>query len=133
MPDWLIQIHSVFRWVVLLLALGALVLSLLAMTGSRPWDALSDRLAMFFTISMDIQLLIGIVLWVLEGRWEGRDSGLSWLHPLLMIGAVGLAHVGRVRSDRVDGSANKGRQALLFFGLSLLLVFVAIPFNSWPL
>lgn len=132
MPDWLIEVHSIFRWVVLPLALAALAFAVMAATGSRPWDALSDRLAMFFTIAMDVQLLIGLILWVLEGRWASADLGVTWLHPLAMIGAVGLAHVGRARSDRVEGSRNKGMQAAIFFGLSLLLVLVGIPLYSWP-
>lgn len=132
MPDWLVQFHSVFRWVVLLLALAAIVLAVLSATGSRPWDALSDRLSLFFTIALDVQVLVGLVLWVLESRWQGSDAALSWLHPILMLGAVALAHVGRARSDRVGGSVNKGRQAAVFFGLSLMVVLAGIPLNSWP-
>lgn len=132
MIDLLREVHSVLRWVVLLLALGAIVLAVLSAAASRPWDALSDRSAMFFTIAMDVQVLIGVILWALEARWSGQDPSLSWLHPLLMVGAVGLAHVGRARSDRAASDTSRGRQAALFFGLSLLLVLVAIPFNSWP-
>ena len=132
MIDLLRELHSVLRWVVLLIALGAIILAVMAATGSRPWDALSDRAGMFFTIAMDVQVLIGVILWALEARWSGQDPALSWLHPLLMVGAVGLAHVGRARSDRAASAAVRGRQAALFFGLSVLLVLVAIPLNSWP-
>lgn len=131
MPDWLINIHSVFRWVVLLAALGAISLAVMSARGGRPWDALSDRLSLIFTITMDIQLLIGIVLWVMEQRWTG-DAVLSFLHPLAMLVAVGLAHVGRVRSDRASGASARGTQAALFFALSLIVVVAAIPLYSWP-
>lgn len=131
MPDWLVTIHSVFRWVVLAAGLGAIALAAMSAWGGRPWDALSDRLSLLFTISMDVQLLIGIVLWVLERRWTG-DPILSFLHPLAMVAAVGLAHVGRRRADRATTAPNKGTQAVLFFVLSLVVVLAAIPLYSWP-
>lgn len=131
MPEWLVNIHSVFRWVVLLAAVGAIGLAIMSARGGRPWDALSDRLSLLFTITMDIQLLIGIVLWVLEQRWAG-DAVLSFLHPPAMLAAVGLAHVGRVRTDKASGALAKGTQAALFFSLSLVVVLAAIPLYSWP-
>jgi hypothetical protein len=133
MQAFLIDFHSIFRWVVLLTAIGAVVLSALAASGSRPWDAVSDHFSLFFTVAMDVQLLIGLVLWVAEQRWSISDTFLTWLHPLLMIAAVGLAHVGRVRADRVEGDKQRGTVAALFFGASLIVLVLAIPLSAWPL
>jgi hypothetical protein len=82
---------------------------------------------------MDIQLLIGIVVWIGQQRWDGKEPFLSFIHPLLMIVAVALAHVGRARSDRADGSRVKGQQASIFFILSFIVIVVAIPIANWPL
>lgn len=132
MAEFVTQVHSYFRWIVLIAAIGALVLAMMSATGSRPWDALSDRFSLFFTIAMDIQLLIGLVVWVSEQRWNGSDPVLSFLHPILMIAAIGLAHVGRVRADREKTDRARGTTAALFFGASLVVVLLAIPFASWP-
>ncbi len=101
--------------------------------GARRWGMLGDRSSLFFTIAMDVQFLIGLLVWVLGQRWQG-DVGLGWLHPLAMLAAVALAHVGRARADRDRNatSREKGRQAAIFFTASLLVVLVAIPINSWP-
>jgi predicted membrane-bound mannosyltransferase len=131
--DWLIEVHSVFRWVVLIVAVGAIILAVLSARGRREWDGTSDRMAFFFTLAMDLELLIGLALWFVESRWSSSDTVLSWLHPLAMVAAVGLAHVGRVRSDRATASADRGRQAAIFFAASLMVVLVAIPLYSWPL
>jgi hypothetical protein len=133
MQDFLVEAHTIFRWVVLIAAVAALVLAVMSATGSRPWDAVSDRASLFFTIAMDIQLLIGLLVWVVEQRWGGGDNYLSFLHPLLMIAAVGLAHVGRVRADRAQGDRSRGTTAALFFSASLVVIVLAIPFGAWPL
>ncbi len=127
--DILVQVHSLFRWVVLLLGVLALALSAMAAAGARPWDRLTERLAFFFPLAMDLQALVGILLWLLGQRWN--DAYLGWFHPLAMIGAVGLAHIGRSRSERADGARARGRQAALFFAISLVVVLIAIPFYAW--
>lgn len=133
MRELLVNVHDVFRWVVLAAAVFALALSVMAATGNRPWDALSDRASLIFTITMDIQLLIGLVLWVVEQRWTVADANITWLHPLAMIVAVALAHVGRARSDRAETSRLKGLTATQFFLASLVVVLIAIPLYAWPL
>jgi hypothetical protein len=130
--DLLVDVHSIFRWVVLLTALAAIAFAVLAATGSRPWDRVAERLSFLFPLTMDIQAAIGLVVWVLGSRWTG-DTFLGWIHPGLMLAAVGLAHVGSVRAERAEGSKAKGKQAAIFFDLSLLLVLLAIPTASWPL
>ena len=80
---------------------------------------------------MDIQFLIGVVVWVSESRWTG-DVVLGWLHPLAMLGAVALAHMGRARAERLTLSRDKGRQAALFFVVSFVVILIAIPIGSWP-
>jgi vacuolar-type H+-ATPase subunit I/STV1 len=129
--EWVVTVHSYWRWVVLLVGLVAIVLAVMSMTGRRPWDGLSDRLSLFFTITMDIQLLIGIVVWISEQKWSG-DVMLGFVHPLAMIAAVALAHIGRVRADRERDDRLKGRQAALFFIASFVVILVAIPLGSWP-
>jgi hypothetical protein len=130
--EWLVTIHSYWRYLVLIAAIVAVVLSLLAYLGSRPWDRLTDRASLIFTIAMDVQLLIGILVWLLAD-YSPDNSYLRWIHPLMMIVAVAIAHVGRARADRAEDSRAKGLQATIFFVLSLVVVLVAIPVYSWHL
>jgi len=103
----------------------------LALNGSRPWDALTDRAGMAYTITLDIQAVIGVLVWLFA--YERNDTFLTFLHPLFMIVAVALAHIGRVRADRATESKGKGRQATLFFGLSLVIILLNIPLAAWPI
>ena len=129
--DWLVDIHSIWRYAILVAGLGALIFSFMAATGARPWDALTERLSAIFPIVMDVQLLIGLGVWFLTS-WPRADTYLAWIHPGLMIVAIGLAHAGRALSERAGDSSAKGRRAAIFFGASLLIVVIAIPFASWP-
>ena len=134
--EFLVTIHSIWRYAVLVAAVGALALAVLAYAGSRQWDALADRFSLYFTIAMDIQVLIGILVWILvwlTGDEARSDPFLVWIHPGAMLVATGLAHAGRVLSERAEGSRAKGGRAAAFFAASLLLVLVAIPLSSWPL
>jgi hypothetical protein len=128
--DWFEVIHSLWRYAVLAGALFALGIAVAAWAGARHWDPLAERAASIFPIVMDVQLLIGIAVWVF-GDWPRGDALLSWIHPLVMTVAVGLAHAGKVLAERASGSREKGTRASLAFGASLLLVVAAIPLNSW--
>lgn len=130
--EWLDTIHSVWRYVVLIAALGAVALSLLAYMGSRDWDTITERFSFFFPLTMDIQVLIGVGVWLFVS-YDTGDPFLRWFHPVAMLAAVGLAHVGRARSERANDSKSKGGTAALFFGASLLVVLLMIPLAAWPL
>ncbi|MDQ5822712.1 MAG: hypothetical protein M3441_00680 [Chloroflexota bacterium] len=134
MTDLLVNIHSLLRWAVLLTAVLAIVVAFMSATGARRWGVLGDRSSLYFTIAMDVQFLVGVLVWVLGRRWEG-DAALGWFHPLAMLVAVALAHIGRARADRDRNatSTEKGRQAALFFTASLVVVLIAIPLASWPI
>jgi uncharacterized membrane protein YiaA len=134
MTDLLVNVHSILRWVVLLTALLAIAVAVTSASGARRWGVLGDRSSLYFTIAMDVQFLLGVLVWVLGRRWEG-EAALGWFHPLAMLVAVALAHVGRARADRDRNatSTEKGRQAAMFFTASLVVVLIAIPLASWPI
>jgi hypothetical protein len=120
-------IHSLFRWVVLLAGFYAVA----AAFGRR--DARPGR---WFAISLDIQLLIGLILYWLSPITSGAVSDMAaamqnrvvrfWTveHATSMILALVLAHVGVARARK-----GKGGAAVLFL-LALLAILAGIP---WPL
>src|SRR5689334_25426901 len=57
----MLHVHSVGRWIVLLLLLFAILNSLIA--GNRPYIRTDNRLGLLLTISADLMLLIGAWLW----------------------------------------------------------------------
>lgn len=132
MKDVLVEIHTIWRWVVILVSIGALYFSLMSAANRRPWDSLADRFSLFMTIAFDVQVLVGLALWVVEQRW-GDDIYLGYIHPVLMLIAAALAHLGRIRSEREKASVEKGRVAALFFAAAIVVVILAVPLAAWPL
>ena len=134
--------HSWLRWVVVLTALAAFIRGVQGWSGHRRWSAADDRATLLFTIALDLQVLLGLLLYVVLSPQVAaaitnvgvsmRDAVLRfWLveHLFGMIVALVLAHVGRVKIRRTGHDGNKYRDTALFVGLALFIILVTIP---WP-
>jgi putative Ca2+/H+ antiporter (TMEM165/GDT1 family) len=137
-----LTLHSYVRWIVVILASVAVVRALGGWLGRKEWTALDRRLGVFFSSSMDLQLLLGLILYIFlspstHTAFQDFGAALSnevlryWSleHIGLMLVAVVLVHVGQTLSKRAGEARVKHRQAAIFFGLAILIVLFAIP---WP-
>ena len=133
-------LHNLLRWAVVILGLWTLINALTGYFGKRSYSANDNRSNLFFMISCDIQLLIGLVLYVNNG-WFNRlkDMGnnmkdpylrfFTMEHLTLMLVAWVLVHIGRATVKKADTDAAKHKKMLIFFGLAIILIIAAIP---WP-
>jgi hypothetical protein len=144
--DWystVLAIHSWVRWAVLLTALAAVGRA--AMAGGRPWTRTDDRAGRLFSITLDIQFLLGILLYFALSpftRQAMQDFGLAmrttglrfWAveHVLGMVIALALAHIGRGRIRKAADDRKRHRAALVFYTLALLAILVSIPWPGMP-
>jgi L-asparagine transporter-like permease len=135
------HVHSAGRWVVLLLLVFAILNSLIA--GNRPYIRTDNRLGLLLTISADLMLVIGIVLWFL-GSWgykqvQAFSMGEIMKNPTMrffvvehlagMLIAIILIHVGKAQGRKAISDKSKHRRTLIFYLLALLIILVSIP---WP-
>lgn len=138
----MLMAHSWLRWVVLAAAVVAVARALGGWQGNRGWTRTDDRAGLFFTIALDVQLLIGLLLYLVlsplmeniranAGEAMGDPAMRYWLveHPVGMLAALVLAHVGRVRIRKAADARRKHRLALIFFGLALVAAAASLP---WP-
>lgn len=136
----LLTLHSLLRWVVLGAAVFALVRAASGLSG-RPWDATDRRAGLVFTIAADTQVLFGLLLqFVFSDYTKGLLSNMGaamkvradrfWAveHMTGMLVGLALLHVGTARAKRAEGAA-KHKQALIFYGLALLVILASVP---WP-
>jgi hypothetical protein len=124
----MVLLHSLMRWLVLLAAIAAIV-GYARARGRSGFDAPTERLGSLYAAAIGIQLLFGIVLWLLQGRWNGGNIFLSFIHPIMMLLATGVASAGVARARRTQ-SATVGLVAVI---ASLVIVVVAIPSDAWRL
>lgn len=140
MYDMVLTLHSLLRWVVVLFGLWAVITSAAA-ASRRSWTPGEARPGLLFTVGLDVQLVLGLVLYLGMSpitRAALQDFGAAmrtggqrfWAveHPILMLAAVALAHVGR-SATRYAGSDRAGARARLWFSLALVAVLLATP---WP-
>lgn len=129
----LVTLHDVWRWVVLLALVVAIVTSLLKWRRGAEWWAADRRWPLLATVALDIQVLLGIVIWVGQARWAGNHPFFTTvLHPIIMLAALAVAHITMSRSRSLRGPARHRAVALGLLAV-LVLVILGIPTYAWPL
>lgn len=126
----LVGIHSLWRWVVLVVLLVAFVRALIGWLRGGDWSSNDRILALLATTSLDIQLVIGVLVYGAGQHWNG-SAFIAYIHPLIMIIAIVIAHVASVRARRVTTPIAKHRAMAIGLFVTLFLISAAIPAYSW--
>jgi hypothetical protein len=145
MYEFLLISHNFLRWLVLILALLAVITAFIGWFGKREWSETDRKIGTFYTIGMDIQLLLGLLLYFFYSPYgldAIRNLGFSGLmssdvprdfsffgmeHIFIMVVAVVFAHLGSILARKAADSNGKFKRAAIFFSLSLLTLVVGIP------
>jgi hypothetical protein len=137
----ILYVHSLIRWAVLAAGFYAAARAWRGRLRKEPWLTGDTRAGRIFITLLDVQLLVGLVLYfvyspVVAGMTVRPDVALGsrgmrfWIveHPLAAIVAIALAHVGFMKAKKGGDAAH--RDASLFYTLALLIVLAALP---WPI
>lgn len=135
-----LSLHSWLRWVALAAGIVATVTAVSdrSTTGKGP----ADVWGLILMISLDIQLLLGVLLYVALSPFTAeamrdfgaamRNPGLRFFaveHVTLMLAAVVLAHLGRVLARKAVSPDARRSRRLICFSLATIAMLMAIP---WP-
>jgi hypothetical protein len=126
MTTGLFHAHSGWRYIVILIGAIALIKALSGWLGKGRWSSLDDKLARFTPIVVDIQVLLGIVLWIVQQRWMGGDRVASWEHPFIGLVALVIGHITTARVRRAETDQAKFRTMAIGFLVAALLVAVSV-------
>src|ERR1700753_3152649 len=66
--EFLVLLHGLLRWVILVLAVAAIFKSYSGMTAGKPFSAGDKKVGLFLMISAHTTLVVGLILW-LFGPW----------------------------------------------------------------
>ena len=137
MYEAFLKTHSYLRWVVLILALITVAKYLNGWLGKKSFTASENKISLFYSIAMDIQLVVGLVLYFISPITSGfhidmkdtfsRFWGME--HIAMMIIAIAFVHIGRVMVKKAKTDSSRFSKGSIYFLLSLLIMLASIP---WP-
>ncbi len=139
----LLQVHSIFRWVIMVLLLLSIIQAFIGFTKRRELRDSDAKIWLFTMISAHTTLLIGLIL-LLFGRFGILSSGLPegtrlmkdtfyrfyWVeHPVGMLIATLLITLGRGMVRKPVADPVKYKKAFWYFLLALVIILATVP---WP-
>lgn len=134
----MLHLHSLLRWAVLFLLLLALVRSIFALIQKKEFTAGDGKTGLYLMIFTHLQLVLGLVLYFTQGWAEApmaesmKDAAMRFWkveHIFAMIVAVALITVGRIRTKKQINMVKGHQTSLIFYGISLLIILWAIPWE----
>lgn len=136
----LLSLHSYARWLVLFTMIWALFRTWGGLLRKREWDKWDDRASSLFASAFSLQFVLGVLLYLqpvgmaqaglqdMGAAMKVRDLRFFSLeHPLQMIIALAIVHLGKARSRKALVTEVKFRWATICFSLATVAVIVAIP------
>jgi hypothetical protein len=137
--QFILALHSLFRWLILFFALVTIINSTTGMSGKRPFTGGHKRTALFLMICCDVQLLLGLVLYYMNGWLTVLTGGTSmasktnrfWSveHSIGMIVAIILIHLGYAAVKKSIADTSKFKRLFWFTLIAVIIILGTIP---WP-
>jgi len=136
MYTFLLDLHNLLRWVIVIVGVIAVATALRGAFARAAWTGQQNALGRLFTISVDVQLLVGLLLYfvfspITTGAFADFGAAMQNDHtrfflvehlPLMVI-AIALVHVGAARARKL----NSARPAAIFYTVAMVLMVIAIP------
>ncbi|MEJ6980966.1 cytochrome B [Pedobacter sp. P351] len=143
MYQFILEAHSGLRYVVMLLLIGAILLSLAGWFGKKPFTPGNKRINLFTLISAHIQFVLGLVLYFISPYVKTGDMGSAmkddtlryWTveHIIMMLIAVALITVGYSKSKKLLNDIAKHKTVAVFYSIAFIIIIVAIVLSGRPL
>lgn len=135
-------LHSLVRWLVVIAGVVSAFKFLWGWLGRQEWRPLDGRLAALFPMLLDIQLLLGLLLYfalspITTGALGNFGAAMSnpiqrfyaVEHIFMMLIALVVAHIGSALVKKRTTATAKFRISAIFIVLAFIIIFLAIP---WP-
>jgi hypothetical protein len=139
----LLQLHSVFRWLVLISLIYSIIISARGYLNKTEFIPFHNSMRHYTATICHIQLMLGILLYIQspqikyyfspEGQTAGEPFFFSILHLVLMLAAIVVITIGSAKAKRQTDSNQKYITMLLWFSAGLFLILIAIPWPFSPL
>lgn len=140
MYTFVLAIHNIVRWVVLLLGLWAAYRAWSGWLGKRPWTSADRKAGVFFGSAFDTQLLLGLILYFFLSpitRAAFSNFGAAMADPSMrffaiehmfyMLLGVIFVHLGSILAKKAPTDVGKHQRAAILFSLAMLVILIGMP------
>ncbi len=140
----ILNLHSYWAYLVLIILIIAVVNALVKVFGDKEYEAQDFRISLFTLIVSHIQLLIGFILYFVSPRFElWGELGMGGVmkdaltrlflveHPFVNVLAVALITIGYSKHKKKLTSAAKLKTIAIFYSIALVLFLSRIPWSIW--
>jgi len=144
---FLLGLHNITRWLVLLSGVAALVTAYWGMFSKREFGGIDKATGVTFTSLFGLQVILGLILYFVSPLYGVRGFGaldlaegstrvqiifFSMYHITLMLLALVVAQLGYSRAKRAENPKQAFRRAALGYTVGIVLVFLAVPWGIRP-
>ncbi|MNE54804.1 hypothetical protein D3C80_1496170 [compost metagenome] len=144
MNTGLLHVHSLLRYLIVIVGLWAIFKAASGMSGGKAYTKSDQRPGLFYLIFMDLQLVVGLLLYVMGGFGIKRiqEMGMAEVmkdqisrffvmeHTLGMLIALILVHIGYAQTKKAALSDQKKySKSFWFFLISFIIILASVP---WP-
>jgi hypothetical protein len=138
---FLIAVHSILRWLVLITLVYTIIQAFNGWFTGRKFNSRDNLLRVGSASIVHLQLIIGALLYFTSSsisqflhnfKVEVHNSQARFLgmeHGLLMLIAIIVITIGSVKAKRKLNDKEKFRTMAIWFSIGLLIILVSIP---WP-
>ncbi len=134
----LFHTHSLLRYFILIALIVVIVKALLGLVNKQPYSKLDNKLGLYLFIFTHMQLLIGLILYVVSPFVKFGSETMSdkttryWTveHLTAMIIAVVLITVARISLKRMTGDEAKHKRTLIYNALALVIIIGTIVMSG---
>ncbi|MYC97147.1 MAG: hypothetical protein F4X14_19500 [Caldilineaceae bacterium SB0661_bin_32] len=122
---FMIQAHSGWQYLASLALVVAVAVYVVNWLRGQMWSALYRRIGLYAIIVIDIQLLLGLILWGVGASMGivGANAIRTVEHPFTMLLAIVLLHAGWVWTKRSDETVRMRNGAVTFLVAGLLVLW----------
>jgi hypothetical protein len=137
----LLILHSITRWLVLATLLISICRAYIGFNQNKTFSKSDNALRHWTATVAHLQLITGILLYikspVIKYFWGNFNEAVKYTdtsffglyHIVLMILSVVLVTIGSALAKRKNTDNEKYKTMLVWFSVSLIIIFIAIP---WP-
>ncbi len=141
MSSVVLGLHNFTRWLVVLLAIVALLRALRRLNGGAEYATGAKRTLSLFTMSLHLQFLLGVVLYFVSPLPRHamsdlgaamREPGVRYFiveHPALMLLAIVVATATGIIARRGPDDTVRHRRAAIGVAVALGLLLAGIPWQ----